>query len=284
MSQIREEGSVSLFLSELSPIEKLSSKANKKIELYIHKELGKVLVINDEIQHVEAWASLYHEIIVHLPCLYIKNVKTALILGGGSLYAAREILKYDSVEEVTLVDFDVEVLGLVKRHYLHAQEAIEDKRLKIITKEAFQYVKNCDSKFDLILNDSIDLFNHSKKFVSKNVFKLLASRLTNNGICSDVIYRHIFEKVTTLKTVKYLKGNFNSAFSLITIPEYPGVLHLLTLWGKNKNLSQDNKITHNRIQKVWISNLKTNPCEVYNPSFLPFYLYLPPYLKKVISI
>ena len=172
MYQIREKGSVSLFLSQLSSIERISSKANKKIELYTHKELGKVLVINDEIQHVEAWASLYHEIIVHLPCLYIKNLKTALILGGGSLYAARELLKYDSVEEVTLVDFDVEVLNLVKRHYLHAQEALLDKRLKIITKEAFHYVKNCESKFDLILNDSIDLLNHSKKFVSKNVFKL----------------------------------------------------------------------------------------------------------------
>lgn len=284
MYQIKEKGSVSLFLSQLSLVERISSKANKKIELYIHNELGKVLVINDEIQHVEAWASLYHEIIVHLPCLFIKNVKTALILGGGSLYAAREILKYNSVGEVTLVDFDVKVLDLVKRHYLHAQEALQDKRLKIITKEAFHYVKNCESKFDLILNDSIDLFNHSKKFVSKNVFKLLASRLTNIGICTDVIYRHIFEKTTTLKTVKYLKGNFNSAFSLITIPEYPGILHLLTLWGNNKNLSQNNKITHNRIQKDWISNLKINPCEVYNPDFFAFYLYLPPYLKKVISI
>lgn len=283
MYQINEKGSVSLFLSGLSPIERISSKANKKIELYSHKELGKVLVINDEIQHVEAWASLYHEIIVHLPCLYIKNVKTALILGGGSLYAAREILKYDSIEQVTLVDFDLEVLNLIQRNYFHAGEVLEDKRLKIVTKEAFQYVQNSDSQFDLIINDSIDLFNQSKKFVAKNVFKLLASRLTNKGICSDVIYRHIFEKTTTLKTVNFLKDNFNSAFSLINIPEYPGVLHLLSLWGNNEKLSQDGKIIYNRIQKRWVSNSETNQCEIYNPNFLAFYLYLPPYLKKIIN-
>lgn len=284
MYEIKEKGSVSLFLAELSLIEKISSKVNGKIELFSHKELGKVLVINDEIQHVEAWASLYHELIVHLPCLHIKNLKRVLILGGGSLYAVREILKYDSIEEVTLVDFDVDVLSVIKRNYFHAEEILKDKRLRIIIKEAFTYVKDCDTKFDLILNDSIDLFNQSRKFVSSNIFNLLASRLTANGICSDVIYRHIFEKITTLKTVKYLNANFKSAYSLITIPEYPGVLHLLSLWGNNENLSQVNNVIHNQIQQGWVDNLETNPCEIYNPSFLPFYLYLPPYLKKITNI
>lgn len=284
MYQFREKNTVSLFLSDLSLIERISSSVNKKIELYKHEELGKVLVINAEIQHVEAWAPLYHEIVVHLPCQFVKDIKKVMIIGGGSLYAAHEILKYDSVKDVVLIDFDEKVLHLIERNYSHAGKILSDKRFQVVTAEAFSYLEKNDAKFDFILNDSIDLYNHSKRFVTKNAFGLLTDRLTRNGVCSDVILRHIFERKTTIKTIAYLRKKFRSAFSLLSIPEYPGILHLLSMWGKNKSIQQNAVSILNDEQKEWISNPKQNPCEIYNPQFLPFYLHLPPYLRKAVLI
>lgn len=283
MHQFYENNSPSLFLKGLTLLEKRTTHIKNKIALYKHPELGKIFIFNNEIQHIEAWASLYHEPVVHIPIAFIKSLKSVLILGGGTLYAAHEILKYQSIEQIVLIDFDAEVIELTSRHYEHASNILRDKRVTIINAEAFSYINTQKVKFDLIINDAIDLLNHSGRFTKRNGFCLLAGKLTSQGICSDVIYRHIFEKTTTKKTVKYLKKNFQSGFSLITIPEYPGILHLLTMWGCNKYLKQDQKKTINEEQLNWRENKSGNPCEVFNPDFLPFYLYLPPYVKKLIE-
>ncbi|MBL7738901.1 MAG: hypothetical protein JNK14_06745 [Chitinophagaceae bacterium] len=283
MYQFNEKNNVSLFLSDLQLIKQIKNSINGKIELYRHSNLGQVLIINDEIQNIEAWAPFYHEIVVHLPILFIEKIETVLIIGGGSLYAAQEVLKYESVNEVFLVDFDKDIIDLSSRYYPHAKRVLNDRRLKIVTEEAFNYIQKSNLKFDLIINDSIDLFNNAKKFVKKNVYKLLAEKTTRSGVCSDVIYRHIFEKKTTVNTVKQLRNGFTTAFSLIAIPEYPGILHLLSMWGNNSNLTQKSTEVYNKIQKGWLLHPELSPCEIYNAGFLPFYLYLPPYLKKIIE-
>lgn len=96
-----ENEPVSLQLSNLTTIESYhSSKQN--IQLLNHQWLGKILIINGEIQHIENYQPLYHELLVHLPAAFVPNIQNVLILGGGSLFAAFEVLKYPSVKHVTL--------------------------------------------------------------------------------------------------------------------------------------------------------------------------------------
>src|SRR3954465_13981710 len=89
----------------------------QEVRLFQHNDLGHVLVIDDELQHVEAWQSLYHEPLVHLPASFIPRLSNALVLGGGDLFTARELLKYKSVLSVTLVEHDSNVLDLMRAHY-----------------------------------------------------------------------------------------------------------------------------------------------------------------------
>jgi spermidine synthase len=266
----------------LKLIEGLSSDKGQEIQLYQHPFLGRVLVINSEIQHIEAWASLYHEALVHIPIAFIPEVKRVLILGGGSLFAAREILKYDSIEQVTMIDHDYQVIELVRKHYKHAKEVIVDNRLRLIFGDAFTSIEKTTETYDLIINDAVNLFTYSKK-LKKKVFELLADKLTGNGVCTDVVYRHIFEKELSMETMEILTKKFHSAFSLIVIPEYPGLLHLLSMWGNTKNISQHLSESRNLIQRTWLKSPQKNPCDFYNPRFMDFYFYLPPYLKKILS-
>lgn len=282
MRSFYEKKSVSLYLSKMIRIEKFSSKANKKIELYIHPELGKVLVINDEIQHIEAWASFYHETAIHLPASFVKRIERVLILGGGSLFAAFEFLKYKSVKEIILVDFDSNVIELSTKHYSHAKLAVADSRLRIINSEAFAYLETNSKTFDFIFNDSIDLYTQTKRFTKQNAFLLLAKNLTKKGVCSDLVYRHIYESKTSKKTVLFLTKNFNTAFSLMTVPEYPGIMHLLSIWGHTKKINQQAKKTINQNQIDWINGEDINPLKLFEPKHLTYYLYLPPYLKFII--
>lgn len=278
-----ENSNVSLHLSELTLLEKVNSKKGQEIQFFRHNSLGKILIINNEIQHIECWASLYHEMLIHIPVAFVKEVKRVLILGGGSLFAAKEVLKYESVQEVKMVDHDLEVIELVKRNYDHAKDILKDKRFNLIIKDAFSSKKK-EAKYDLIINDSVDLFNYDKKKRrNKLLFESLSKKLSPNGVCSDVVYRHIFEKTTTVNTINLLKEKFNAAFSLIVVPEYPGVLHLLSIWGSTSMITQNLRESQNLIQRSWLKSGSKNPCEFYDPKFLSYYFYLPPYLKKVLN-
>lgn len=114
-----EQEPVSLYLEDLVVLEDFSSD-KQHIQLFLHPWLGKVLVINGEIQHIEEYQTLYHEMLVHLPASFAPHIENVLILGGGSLYAAYEVLKYPTVNRVVLCDYDSAVLSVMKKYYPHA--------------------------------------------------------------------------------------------------------------------------------------------------------------------
>ena len=262
----------------LKLIDSIESKL-QKILLYVHPLLGKILVINNEVQHVEKWAPLYHEMIIHLPAAFVPTIRDVLILGGGSLFAAFEVLKYKSVKKVTLIDHDEKVITIIRNNYPHALKVLNDKRFKLVINDAFDEIKNQGNHYDLIINDSVDLIDHSRK-VNSNLLEILTKSLNKNGISSDVVYRNIFEKKTTLKTIDVLKKEYFYKFSLTTVPEYPGIFHVLCLWSNSNKYLMKNDLV-NDIQRRWVTSKKF-PCVFYNPSFLNFYCYLPSYLKTIL--
>lgn len=270
MADFYEKEPVSLYLSQLSVIEEIHGYL-QKVQLFKHGQLGKVLIINDEIQHIEKWMPYYHESIVHIPMMFVEVPKRVLILGGGDLFAAYEILKYNSVEELVLCDFDINVIDLTSKHYGHAKFVMSDQRFKLIIQDAKKYIENCTTKFDLIIDDCFNLVND---FKTDDIFFKLKTCLSPNGICSSLVYRHIFDSEIMGKTYDRLINKQKTVLSLIPVPEYPGILHLLTMWGNNKNLNQELGSSYN-IEH----NNHSLKCQLFNSSFCRYYLYLPNYLK-----
>ncbi len=241
--------------------------------------VGHILIINGEVQHVEAWEFLYHETVVHLPMSFIPRPTNALILGGGSLNALRETLKYKSLKGVTLAERDSGVIEIMIRKNPHLESLIREKRVKCIEGDAIEFLTNTTEKYDLIVNDALDL---TRVRVGGNVAQILKERLTPEGIFSDIVYRHLLEKETTLLTLLLLGRKPHRAFSLVFVPEYPGFLHLLTLWGNNKRLSQSFDHSINEDQLRWIASGKV-PCKYYDPKCVVYYLYLPRYVKSFLQ-
>jgi len=267
-----EKELISFYLDGLTQLECIIS-AKQRIILYQHPWLGKVLVINGEIQHIEEYQALYHEMLVHLPIAFIPIISEVLILGGGSLFAAYEVLKYSSVKNVILCDYDHEVIELMERHYPHARSVLNDTRFKFIEMDGNDYIKKTLHRFDLVINDCFNLSERSKA-TGESYYSLLSDLCTQNGLCVDIIYRHIFDRQTTIDALKLLQKENHAVFSLVTIPEYPGILHVETIWGKAHSLSQSKRKTINQIQIATKEMFK-----FYNPDYLSYYLYLPPYIK-----
>ena len=106
--------------------------------------------------------------------------------------------------------------------------------------------------------------------------------LSSHGVCSDIIYRHIFEEKYASKTIEKIKLHGKVVLSLVTVPEYPGILHIQTIFGKNRNLSQEISITRNLFQKNNTDN-EDSVFQLFSPRFLKYYFYVPPYIKDFIS-
>ncbi|MFD2302763.1 polyamine aminopropyltransferase [Roseibacillus ishigakijimensis] len=62
--------------------------------------------INGHLQFSENDEYIYHELLTHPAFLLNERKKRVLILGGGDGLAAREVLKHEEVEAITLVDLD----------------------------------------------------------------------------------------------------------------------------------------------------------------------------------
>jgi spermidine synthase len=273
MITFHENDLVSLYLSGLNELENIRTD-RQAIQLYAHPTLGKVLVINGEIQHIENYQCLYHEMLTHFPMSFIQYPQHALIIGGGSLFAAYEILKYSSITKVVLCDYDPVVITLMEKHYTHVKKVLTDNRFHYINEDARQFLETSTHKYDLIVNDC---FNIVKAVLPSGVplADILFEKLTQDGVCSDIIYRYIFDQDTTTATIRKMRTYCNVCFSLVTVPEYPGVLHLEALWGKNRNLVQTAKTSCNPEQK------QKRMFQYYNPDMLPYYLYLPEYIKAL---
>ncbi len=270
-----EKESVSLYLDELELIEEKNSKFHH-ILLYKHNKLGKVLIIDDEIMHVQKYEFFYHEPLVHLPFSINPKIENVLILGGGSLFAAREVLKYTTVKKLVLCDHDKEVLRLIDKHYEHAKSVKNDNRFVYIENDALNFLQNNTQKYDLIINDCFDL---SKTFLSKhNLYEILDEHNTKNGLCSDMIYNDIFDYETMSKSLGYLQAKNSLFLSLMCIPEYPGVLHLHTIWSKDKL-----KLNFHNPNREQFTLFKKGKYEVFNPNYLNYYFYIPKFLKNIIK-
>lgn len=274
-----EKEPISLYLDDIEILENVSS-SKQNIQIMKHSFLGLVLVINGEIQHIQHFQCMYHELLVHLPISFIKEPKTALIIGGGSLFAAYEVLKYPSIENVTLCDHDCTVLNLMEKYYQHARNIRKDSRFTFVEKDGLQYINSCEKKYDLIINDCFNLLELEKRNIA--IYHKLKNLLTTEGVCSDIIYRHIFDGTNTHDSIEKIKKLGPIIMSLVTVPEYPGILHLETLWGKNGNLSQNCKKVINTYQNRILSGGEKNPFDFFSPNNLGFYLYLPPYIKSKI--
>lgn len=157
---------------------------------FVKADDGKIsLYINGQRQFESGeWDALYHETFVHPAMSLVKNRKGILVLGGGDGLALREILKYNDVSHVTLVDVDAAIIKAAsKLDFMRNlnRDSFSDARVKVVIDDAFKFVgKNQDSEiYDLIFVDFPDPTDDTlAKLYSKEFYLMLKNILSSEGI------------------------------------------------------------------------------------------------------
>ena len=166
-----------VIFSKQTPYQKLVMTKNKEdIRLFIDG--------NVQFSSIDEYR--YHEMLVHIPMSLASQRENILILGGGDGLAAREVLKYDDVKSVTVVDLDKEMTDLAKtnKHFLKLnQNSFNNKKVMIFNEDAFKFLEKTQNFYDIIIVDLPDPNNSSlARLYSTEFYKLIRNKLSANGI------------------------------------------------------------------------------------------------------
>ena len=179
----------------------------QKIEVYESMDLGKLLVIDGDVQLAEGDEAIYHEMMSHVPICVAASRKRAarggggdealevLVVGGGDCGCARECLRHERVKKVTVVDIDARVFEVCDRWFpaLGPKCLENDPRCETVVSDAMPWlearVADEDApKFDVIIVDSTDMASEgmdptaSNPLYSPRFNELLRAALAADGV------------------------------------------------------------------------------------------------------
>jgi spermidine synthase len=171
------------------------------------------LFLNSHLQFSSRDEYRYHEALVHPALSSIPQARRVLILGGGDGLAAREILKYPNLEQVTLVDLDPEMTQLFASHsYLKQlnQGALTHPKLRVVNADAFIWLEQNKDMFDAAVIDFPDPTNFSLgKLYTTAFYRLLSRHINEQGLIVIQSTSPLFARqsywciVETLKAAKW---------------------------------------------------------------------------------
>ncbi|XHX77852.1 MAG: hypothetical protein RBJ76_26025 [Stenomitos frigidus ULC029] len=161
---------------------------------------GLAFYINGDLQFDTADEAIYHEYLV-LPAIALAAQRfpqtplRVLICGGGDGLAARDVLRFPQVSDVTLVDYDSEVLAFGRTTFVPYNHgslldepgaALGEPRLTVQTQEAFEFVSRLpDACYHAVICDfTFPTRAEDAQIYSREWFQQVERILCPNGVMS----------------------------------------------------------------------------------------------------
>ncbi|PES90706.1 spermidine synthase, partial [Bacillus cereus] len=143
------------------------------------------LYLDNQLQFSSVDEQIYHEALVHPIMSKVIDPKRVLILGGGDGLALREVLKYETVQHVDLVDLDEAMINMacnVPEIVSLNKKAFFDNRVNAHICDAKEFLNSPSSLYDVII---IDFPDPSTELLStlytSELFARIATFLTEDG-------------------------------------------------------------------------------------------------------
>ncbi len=145
-------------------------------------EFGRVLVMDGFIMMTEKDEFIYHEMISHVPMAVHPGIRRILVIGGGDGGVLRELCRYSSVEEITLVEIDPMAVEVSRRYLPTVSVSFDDPRVTIVHEDGLRYVRRYQGVFDLIIVDSTDPFGPGESLFTREFYSNCRHALKEDGI------------------------------------------------------------------------------------------------------
>jgi spermidine synthase len=225
---LRHTGNI--LFNETSPFQQV-----RVMESYSH---GKFLAINNMVMCTERDEFHYHEMITH-PALqaYGGEAKRVLIIGGGDGGTAREVLRYPSIEKLTMVEIDEAVVRASKEHLPQLSRAFSHPKLDLKIADGIQFVKEAKAEtYDLVIVDGSDPVGPAEGLFTEAFFRDCHRILKKGGLLVGQSESPLFHEKAFVELNQCLKGIFGKSqvhTLLFFAPTYPTGMWSLQLATKS---------------------------------------------------
>lgn len=143
-------------------------------------------MLDEKTQSAEIDERVYHESLVHPAMMAHGNPKNVYIGGGGEGATAREVLRFKSVEKLTMVDIDPICVEECKKHLpQHHNGAFDDKRMNLVVDDAAKVLRESpNGSYDVIILDLADPLPDGPcwQLYTDEFYTMVRSKLTPDGV------------------------------------------------------------------------------------------------------
>lgn len=248
---------------------------HQHLVIFNNAQWGTVMALDGVIQTTEKDEFIYHEMMVHVPMMAHGNAKKVLIIGGGDGGILREVLKHDTVESVTQVEIDQQVIDMcIKYLPNHSAGAYDNPKANIVIADGVDFVNECSEKFDVIISDSTDPMGPGEVLFTSRFYQGIKNCLNDDGVFvaqNGVSFMQTDEVTTTHKRLSPLfkQASFYSG----AVPTYVGGIMTFAWATNNLDLIETpDEVIKQRFKASGIKTRFYTP-EVHKGSFaLPQYV------------
>ena len=184
----------------------------QRMQIYETAQYGKLFRLDGFNMTSEREEFVYHENLMH-PALTAHNApKKVLIIGGGDGGSSEEALKHPSVEQVTMVEIDPDVINVAREHFHAVHNGVFDNRkLRVLVDDGMKFVRETTERFDLIALDLNDPVGPAEALYSVEFFQQCRAILAPGG----ALTLHIGSPVARPERVAELAARLNSVFRIV---------------------------------------------------------------------
>jgi len=119
---------------------------------------------------------------VHYALAQRPQARRVLLIGGGAAGTAREVLKYDSVEEVAYVELDPLIVAAARRF---VPESLDHPRIRVVLTDGRLFVRQTPERFDVVIVDMPEPSTlQLNRFYTAEFYAELKRVLRDDGVVS----------------------------------------------------------------------------------------------------
>jgi spermidine synthase len=184
----------------------------QKLAIYETPHYGKLFRLDGFNMTSEREEFVYHENLIHPALTAHAAPKKVLIIGGGDGGSSEEALKHPSVEQVTMVEIDGDVIEVAKQHFRAVHNGVFDNpKLRVLVEDGMKFVRETQEKFDLVALDLNDPMGPAEALYSPEFFQQIRAILAPGG----ALTLHIGAPVARPERVAELAQRLNGVFRII---------------------------------------------------------------------
>jgi spermidine synthase len=181
----------------------------QRVEVYDTHQFGKLFRLDGRLMTSEGDEFFYHECMTHPACLAHPRPESVLVIGGGDGGSSEELFKHPSVKRIVMAELDQAVIDISRRHLSEIHKGVlDDPRLEIRIGDGFEFVRNTDERFDLIVLDLTDPDTPAFHLYSEEFFRLCQQRLKPGGALTLHLGSPVYQPATVKKNAANLRKVF----------------------------------------------------------------------------